>query len=88
MNIAGRIWDGKRGIPRATITIISSDGGSQTTQSNSFGYYRLENVLAGDSYVFNVRAKNYLFNPQIVTVTEGLTNFNFTAQPVSGLSMH
>jgi len=49
--------------------------------TNAFGYYRFDEVAAGETYVFSVRHKRHTFTPRIVSVTEELTELNFTAEP-------
>jgi len=57
---------------------------AQVTLTNAFGYYRFEDVGAGETYIVNVFSKRYSFAPQVVTVTEDLTDLNFTAHPNAG----
>ena len=44
------------------------------------GYFRFEEVGAGQTYVFSVRHKEYQFTPQVLTVYEEISELNFTAE--------
>jgi hypothetical protein len=84
--ISGRVSNGKRGVHRARVTLTAPGGEVRSVVTNPFGYYRFEEVRAGETYIINVHSKYYSFNAQVVTVTEDLTNLNFTAQPATVLS--
>jgi len=61
-------------------------GNTRTARTSTFGYYRFDEVEAGQTYIFNVRSKRYQFAPQVVTVTEDLTELNFIASSVKGVN--
>lgn len=80
--VSGRILSSSgRAIPFASITVYGLDGTSYTTSSNPFGYYRFENMTAGESYIFNIHSKRFRFSkmPQTVTVLEDIAQLNFIA---------
>ena len=70
---------GKRGIARARVMLTNANGETQTALTNAFGYYRFEEVAAGETYVFNVSAKQHSFVPRVVLVNEDLTELNFAS---------
>ncbi len=83
-SITGRVLtSGGRGVSRASISITDSDGQIRYATSNSFGYYRFDNLATGQNYVISVRSKRYQFgNPtQSIFVGEDLTGVDFTALP-------
>jgi len=47
--------------------------------ANSFGYFRFDEVEVGQTYIFNVIAKKYIFMTQVVSVTEEIDGLNFTS---------
>jgi predicted solute-binding protein len=51
--------------------------------TNKFGYYRFDDVPAGDTYIFNARVKGYQFsnNTQVLNISEDLQDVNFNAFP-------
>ena len=81
VNLSGRILtsDG-RGIARAQITLINADGSSRIVASNSFGYYHFDEIAAGQSIVVSVFAKRHTFATQVISISDDLTDLNFTAQ--------
>ena len=81
VNISGRILtaDG-RGISRAQVTMIDASGATRIATSNSFGYYNLDGVQAGQTVVVSVFNKRYSFMTRVVSVSSDLTNLDFIAQ--------
>ncbi len=51
---------------------------TRTVFTNQFGYYRFDEVAAGETYIFEARHKRYLFAPQVFFVTEETAKLNFT----------
>jgi hypothetical protein len=83
VNIGGRVTAGKgRGIRNARVTITEANGATRTVATGSFGYYRFADVSAGQTVTISVFAKRFEFSSptQIVNVTEGEENLNFTAE--------
>jgi hypothetical protein len=70
-----------RAVRKATLSLTDQSGVSRTTLSNAFGYYRFENVTAGETYVISVRTKTLVFAPRIFTVADELTDLNLIAEP-------
>jgi hypothetical protein len=80
VSVGGRVLDtGGRGISRAIVNMTDATGTMRASLTNPFGYYRFDNVLAGDSYIFEVRHKSYSFAPQVLYVGEELSEFNLVA---------
>ncbi len=69
-----------RGISSARVIITDQSGDSRTVMTSSFGYFRFTEVQAGETYIISVVSKRYHFAPQVLNITEELTNLNFTAQ--------
>lgn len=82
VSVSGRVVNGKRGIARARVSMIDQNGAARTALTNSFGYFRFEEVESGATYVFNVTAKNYVFLTRVVTVTEQIDELNFAAETI------
>lgn len=82
VTIGGRILtENGRGVSNAQMWMTNTQAGVCFAPTNSFGYYRFPEVPAGETYIFDVRHKRYLFLPQILTVMEEMNDLNFTAQP-------
>ncbi|HQU83249.1 MAG TPA: CSLREA domain-containing protein [Pyrinomonadaceae bacterium] len=78
--VSGKVTANGESLVRARVILTDSNGRTRTAFTNSFGTYSFENVAVGETFVFNVTAKQYTFNPRILTVSESLTDFDFEAQ--------
>lgn len=81
VTVGGQILDGKSGISRAVVTLTDMNGVTRSVKTATFGFYRFDNVRAGETYIVSVNHKRYLFTPQVISVVEDLTELNFTAEP-------
>jgi hypothetical protein len=81
VSVSGRVltFDGS-GLRDAKVTLTDTDGNSRSITTGSFGYFRFDDVRAGETYVVSVVSKRYQFSPQVITVNEELSELNFTAQ--------
>jgi hypothetical protein len=82
--VGGRLLtSGGAGISRADVTLTNSAGVSRSASTNSFGYYKFDDVPAGDTYILSVRNKKYLFtdSPRVINVQNDLTDVDFIASP-------
>ena len=63
-NVGGRVLtaDGS-GIRNVPVKIIKPNGESRTVLSSAFGYFRFDDVAAGETYIFSVSAKRYNLQP-------------------------
>ncbi len=52
---------------------------SRFAYTNPFGYYRFNDVIAGNTYILTVRHKSYTFAPQVLSIVDDYSNLNFTA---------
>jgi hypothetical protein len=82
VTIAGRVAsnDG-RAVRNAIVTLVGANGSSYSGRTNSFGYYTIAGVPAGETYTASVTAKGLTFAPQIVNVADSVDGLNFTAEP-------
>ena len=80
VTVGGRIQNSQgRGVYNAKVEITDENGAVRATRTNSFGFYQFDEVLAGQTYVFNVRHKTYQFDTQVITVLDELQNIDFIA---------
>lgn len=81
VTVAGKVFDGE-GNPasKAKVYMTDSNGITRTATTNNFGNFTFEDVLAGETYILNVYAKKWQFNPQIVNVSEDIKDLAFTPQ--------
>lgn len=80
VSVSGQVLAGKTGLSRARVTLTDENGATRSATTNSFGYFRFDNVAAGETYVFTISRKGYGFAPQVINVTEDLTELIFTAE--------
>ena len=80
--VGGRILmpDGS-GIRNVRVTITGANGETRTAISSTFGYFRFEDVAAGETYVFSVFAKKFTFSQpsQVRSILEDTDDLIFTA---------
>lgn len=80
VSIGGRVLTASgRGIFGASVMLIDANGNARQARTNSFGYYRFDDVAAGQTVIVQARHKRFEFAPQVLTVSEQMNNFNFTA---------
>ncbi len=82
VSVSGRVLtpDGQ-GVRGAVITIAGLNGEPRTARTGSFGYYRFDDVLAGETYLISVASKRYQFTSRTVSVGDELTDVDFVAEP-------
>ena len=80
--VAGRVTtaDG-RGIRGVSVKLTDAEGRIRTAVTTAFGYYRFQNVPAGQTYVVSAKAKRYTFSQptQVLNLNADDDNVNFTA---------
>jgi len=60
--------------------LTDQNGNTRVSRTNSFGYYRFEDVQAGQTVIVTVVSKRFRFAPQILNLTEEATQVNFVAE--------
>lgn len=85
VSIGGRVStaDG-RGIQNAVLTLTAADGTRRVIRTGSFGYYRFDEVNAGEAYILSIASKRFTFaSPTILVIAaDELTNIDFIGQPL------
>jgi subtilisin-like proprotein convertase family protein len=80
VGVGGRVVDSKgNAISRAYVTLTGANGIPRTVRTNTFGYYRFDNVEVGDSYILEATAKGHTFAPRIVTVQDEISDADMVA---------
>lgn len=83
VSINGKVADANgNGISRASVSIILPNGETRTTLANQFGYYKFDNLEAGQTYVLNAQRKGLTFqnNPRVVSPNEDLMGEDFVVE--------
>ncbi len=60
---------------------MDTSGNVESVYTNPFGYYQFGDVAAGETYIFTVSHKQYIFAPQIIFFIEDGDEINFVALP-------
>ncbi len=83
VSAAGRVLSAEgTGIRNAIVRVSNTTTGAiQTARTNSFGYFSVSGLPAGQTFIFEVQAKQYSFAPQVVSIMEDVTDLNFIAEP-------
>ena len=79
VSIAGRVLNGKRGLANAIVVLTKSDGTRLSTRTGSFGYYRFDEIAAGQTVIVEIISKRFSFAPQVVNVNDNVADLDFIA---------
>lgn len=81
VSVSGRILTPEgSGLMNAFVMMTDAFGNTRLSRTSTFGYYRFDDVAAGEIYIFSITSKRFQFTPQVVNVTDDLSELNFTAQ--------
>lgn len=81
-SIGGRVLTANGfGVSQVRVTMTDEQGNQRQAITNSFGYYRFDNVATGLTFTFNVRNKRWSINPatQVQNIQEDRDDLNFIA---------
>ncbi len=84
-NLSGRITASNgNGIGKAQVELINQQGETRTVTTSTFGYYNLQEIPVGETYILRVRHKNFTFADRVLTISEDIGELNIIGEPVSG----
>ena len=86
VQFAGRVVtaDG-RGVANAQIYLTDAASGAiKQARSNSFGYYRFDQVAAGSGQILTLRHKQYSAQPVAINITGDTADFDIVVEPLGG----
>ncbi len=65
------------------LSLTDSSGQVRTATTTAFGYYRFDDVQAGETYILSAIGKRYTFSQptQVLNVNEDAAEVNFIANP-------
>jgi hypothetical protein len=78
VTVSGRVSSGFRGVAGAIVVMTDNMGNSRIVRTNPFGYFSFLEVAAGETYVFNVKSKRYIFDSRVINIDDDLTDLIFT----------
>jgi len=82
VSVSGRVMTASgRGIVNVRLTLTDSSGQIRTATTTSFGYYRFDDVRAGETYILSAVGKRYTFSQpaQVLNINEDTEAVNFIA---------
>jgi hypothetical protein len=80
VSVSGRVMNAKFGVPRAQIILTGSSGVRKSLLTNSFGFFRFDDVQVGETYIVEVVSKRYSFAPRAITVLDEISDMDFYAK--------
>lgn len=81
VSISGRVTTPREfGLTNAMVTLTAPNGESRTIRTGRFGSFRFTDLVAGETYIIHVTSKRYTYIPQVIAVTEDMTELNFVSQ--------
>jgi subtilisin-like proprotein convertase family protein len=81
VTVSGRVVNASgRGIAGVSLTLRDAEGNRLTATTNTFGFYRFENVPAGQTYVLTALSRQYRFTQQVLAVEDNLEGVDFIAE--------
>jgi hypothetical protein len=85
VSVAGRVLTANgRGIYNARVTVTGNSLPQRiSTITGPFGYYQIDNLEAGETYVVTVQSKRFTFPvpSRVINLTDNLTGFDFIGNP-------
>lgn len=76
--ISGRVLSPYgQGLVNASVLISDQNGVVETARTSSFGYYRFDGVIAGQTYIVRVDSRHYIFDPQVIVVLDSIADLDF-----------
>ncbi|MBA3769324.1 MAG: carboxypeptidase regulatory-like domain-containing protein [Blastocatellia bacterium] len=78
--IAGRVTGNGVGVKGARVTVADANNNARNALTNNFGYYVVEDLEAGQTYVISVSSKRFRFSSQIRSVTESISDLDFVGE--------
>jgi len=82
-SISGRVSNAQGiGLNRALIRLTDSNGNTRTARTGTFGYFQLDDLEVGRTYVLTVSRKGTTFAQpsQVITLNENFGDANFTSE--------
>lgn len=88
VSVSGRAMTSSgRGIRNVIIRLTDEDGIVRTATTTSFGYYRFEEVAAGETYIISASGKRFTFSQpsRVLNILEDIEGVDFIANDINNL---
>ena len=74
ISVSGRVMSaGGQSIANARISLTDSNGAVLSTTSNGLGYFQIEGVRAGETYVLTASSKRNSFSARTINTSDELS---------------
>jgi hypothetical protein len=70
-----------RAVSKARVALTNQNGERRTVLTNSFGYYRFDDIQVGQTAVLEVFSKRFRFAPQVISANENLAQLDIISEP-------
>jgi subtilisin-like proprotein convertase family protein len=78
VSISGRVLDtNSSGVMKATVTVTDTDGETHRTLTNAWGYFRIENLEAGQTYLLEIGSKRFIYAPRSINAVDDVADLIF-----------
>lgn len=78
VSVSGRVLTANgRGLRNAIVQLTDASGVTRTIRTGSFGFYRFDEIQAGQTIVLSIRSKQSQFAPRVMTVNDDLADVDF-----------
>lgn len=78
VTVAGRVQTpGGIGVGNALVTLTDSAGPVRASRTSAFGYYRFDDIEAGQIVIIAVNSKRYQYQPELMSVNDSLADVDF-----------
>ncbi len=78
VSVSGRVTGvSGNGIGNLSLQFMNAEGAIVATRTNSFGYFAIEGLAAGQTYFVEVRSRNRSIASRVVTAEQDLSDVNF-----------
>ncbi|HQY68331.1 MAG TPA: CARDB domain-containing protein [Pyrinomonadaceae bacterium] len=68
-------------IRNVRISVTDTSGSARYALTNAFGYFEVDGLEAGNTYVVALKHKTFAFTSRVVTVKSDITDLDFTPDP-------
>lgn len=84
VQVSGRVLTAEgRGVRGARVSLVDTNGVSRIVNSGPRGEYIFDDVEPGKTYIISAASRRFTFTPQVIQITDDLTNFDLVAQGIS-----
>ncbi len=80
VSVSGRVMTPRGiGLVNATVTLTNSSGTVVAARSSSFGYFRFDDITAGQTYILSVNSRRFTFASLVINVADHISDLELVA---------